>query len=332
MIDMRMPCFSVLLAVAPAAAAAASEAPACHAESIITELDRRNPQRTADILREAGAVKNSQAMLWRIEKAGIASSHLFGTVHVADPSLKALSPQTLTALRASSLVALEAAEIPSNGLGAVMAQAGPLMGARDKPLQRELDEDELKVVEKHIMNAGYPAELALGIRPWVATMFLTGSTCQTLASDTKPLDLIVADEARRIGARLVGLESMLEQFQSIASIDDKAQVAWLKASIATHKRVDDITHTMAELYRFRRINAVWDLTREMAQGVTLTDADIAAVRQGLVTRRNARLLERSLPHIEAGGAFIAVGALHLSSEDGLVEALRERGYTLHPIE
>lgn len=324
--------FVAVASVFVPAGALASPDKSCQAESILAELDRKDPRKIASILRKAGEVKNSQAMLWRIEKAGVAASHLFGTVHVADPSLAALSPQTSGALRASKLVALEASDVPANGLGAIMAQAGPLMGARDKPLQRELDEDELKVVEKSVMEAGYPAELALGIRPWVATMFLTGSSCQSPADQGKPLDLIVAEEAHRAGAKLVGLETMLEQFQSIAAIDDKAQVAWLKASIATHNRVNDITHTMAELYRFRRIDAVWQLTREMAPAVSLTDSDLAAVREGLVTRRNARLLERSLPHIETGGAFIAVGALHLSGDDGLVESLRQRGFTLHPIE
>ena len=31
---------------------------------------------------------------------------------------------------------------------------------------------------------------------------------------------------------------------------------------------------------------------------------------------------------EAGGAFIAVDALHLSGKDGLIERLRQAGYTV----
>lgn len=324
----------LLMALGTAATAAANEEKACRAESILTELDRKDPQNTARILRDAANIKNAEAMLWRIERDGIEPSYLFGTIHVADASLTALSPRTLTALRASTTVALETAEISTKMMPYVMARAGPLMSARGRPLQHKLDEHELRVVERSMTAAGYPSDLALGIRPWVATLFLTGANCQALdpAHGAKPLDLVISDEAKRNARNLVGLETMLEQFEALAEIDDDVQVAWLKASIATHDRVDDITHTMAELYRFRRINAVWQLTRELAPPGQLTDGDLAAIRFGLVGKRNLRLLERSIPLLESGSAFIAVGALHLSADDGLVEGLRRRGYTLHPIE
>lgn len=323
----------VLLALT-ADVATASQDDVRQPESIITELASKNPQAVTSILREAAEVKNAGAILWRIEKNGLTPSYLFGTVHIVDRSITALSPKTLSALRGSTTVALETAEVSNKMMPYVMAQAGPLMSARDKPLQHKLDEDELKVVERSVLAVGYPAELALGIRPWVATLFLTGSNCQAIehGRGLQPLDLVVADEAKRAGLKLVGLETMLEQFTSLAEIDDDVQIAWLKTSIATHERIDDITHTIAELYRFRRINAVWQLTRELANTIPMSDADLAAIRFGLVGKRNVRLLERSLPLVEAGGAFIAVGALHLTGDDGLVEEFRSRGYTLSAIE
>lgn len=325
---------AVLLCLVVTGNAEANQRESCVAESIIAELDRKDPVKTARILREAGEVKNSEAMLWRVERNGVAPSYLFGTVHVADRSLMILSAPTLTALRASTTVALESEQVSSKAMGYVMAQAGPLMAARDKPLQHKLDEDELKVVERSVMAAGYPAELALGIQPWVAAMFLTGSECQSSYADQgiRPMDLIIAEEAQRSASKVVGLETMLEQFEALAAIDDDVQVAWLKTSIATHDRVEDIAHTMAELYRFRRINAVWELTRELTAGQAISDADLASLRRGLVSARNPRLAERSLRLVAEGGAFIAVGALHLSGDDGLVEQMRRDGYVVQAIE
>lgn len=306
----------------------------CAAESVLTELDLKNPQGIQRILREAGEIQNSQAMLWRVERDGLAPSHLFGTIHVVEQSVAELSTRTAEAIKSSKLVALEAAELPRRALQIAMVHAGKLMSARDRPLQRLLDEDELKVVERTLSDAGYPNELALGIRPWVATLFLTGSECQARSQHAghKPLDLLVSDAAKAASIPVAGLETMLEQFEVLASIPDDVQAAWLKASIATHDRIDDITRTLAELYRFRRINAVWELTRELAPTAPLSDDMLAAIRRGLVDERNPRLLQRSLPYIEAGGAFIAVGALHLSGPNGLVELLRQRGYSVHAIE
>ena len=46
-------------------------------------------------------------------------------------------------------------------------------------------------------------------------------------------------------------------------------------------------------------------------------------RSAVLPRFHAALLEK-------GNAFIAVGALHLPGERGLIELLREQGYTVSP--
>ena len=48
----------------------------------------------------------------------------------------------------------------------------------------------------------------------------------------------------------------------------------------------------------------------------------------LLAGRNATMAERAAPLLENGGAFIAVGALHLPGKDGLIERFRALGYTV----
>jgi hypothetical protein len=45
-----------------------------------------------------------------------------------------------------------------------------------------------------------------------------------------------------------------------------------------------------------------------------------------------KMRDAATPMLEKGNAFIAVGALHLPGETGLVSLLRERGYTVSPVE
>ncbi len=42
--------------------------------------------------------------------------------------------------------------------------------------------------------------------------------------------------------------------------------------------------------------------------------------------------DRALPLLGKGGAFIAVGALHLPGDKGLVALFREAGYTVTAVE
>ena len=48
----------------------------------------------------------------------------------------------------------------------------------------------------------------------------------------------------------------------------------------------------------------------------------------LVGARNRAWLDRLEAELARGGAFVAVGALHLPGADGLVALLRARGWTL----
>ncbi|MEQ1671763.1 MAG: TraB/GumN family protein, partial [Hyphomicrobium sp.] len=255
--------FSAVLVATHGAAGASTGAPddKCISRSVLDELDARDRSKLETILKNAGNSSNSQAMLWRIEKAGVDPSYIFGTVHIADEGLQELRPAVREALAVARSVTLEAAELSRGAMQYAMAQAGPLMVATDKPLQRLLEDDELELVERVLVKAGFPAEMALGFRPWAVTMFLADSDCQKKKQEAgyKSLDLLVADAARAKGLKVEGLETMLEQYQTLAAVPETAQTAWLKASIEMHDRIDDISHTMAELYRFRRIDAVWDL-------------------------------------------------------------------------
>jgi uncharacterized protein YbaP (TraB family) len=50
--------------------------------------------------------------------------------------------------------------------------------------------------------------------------------------------------------------------------------------------------------------------------------------QRLLYDRNARMLERMQLQLKTGAAFIAVGALHLYGEKGLLNLLERDGYRL----
>jgi uncharacterized protein YbaP (TraB family) len=40
------------------------------------------------------------------------------------------------------------------------------------------------------------------------------------------------------------------------------------------------------------------------------------------------MMKRAAPLLAKGGAFVAVGALHLSGKDGLIQRARAAGYTV----
>lgn len=51
-------------------------------------------------------------------------------------------------------------------------------------------------------------------------------------------------------------------------------------------------------------------------------------QQRLVVDRNHRMAERMQPYLQQGKVFIAVGALHLPGEEGLLNLLEQQGYAV----
>ncbi|MEQ1713154.1 MAG: TraB/GumN family protein, partial [Hyphomicrobium sp.] len=83
----------------------------CRGVDILDEMLAKDPATHARILDEAAKVQNADAILWRIEKRGVAPSHLMGTMHVSDVRITTLSPAAAKALDGSKSVLLEVADL-----------------------------------------------------------------------------------------------------------------------------------------------------------------------------------------------------------------------------
>ena len=79
--------------------------------------------------------------------------------------------------------------------------------------------------------------------------------------------------------------------------------------------------------------------RDLARLVEINEAELAVggeqfaadFQNRLVVHRNHLMAERMQPYLKQGKAFIAVGALHLPGETGLLNLLEQRGYTVRVV-
>jgi len=96
-------------------------------------------------------------------------------------------------------------------------------------------------------------------------------------------------------------------------------------------RMDDIVETMIVLYKQERTDLFWPLFRETMPQQAANDG-YAAFETAMITSRNHTMAANAGPMLARGGAFVAVGALHLPGEEGLVELFREAGYAVTAVE
>lgn len=330
-------CVRLIASIAAAFAfqSAALAQPACKGRDMLAELRETDPLAHARIVAAAAATENTEAMLWRIEKAGLAPSFLLGTAHVSDDRITTLSPNIRAALAAAKTMAFEVADLSSASMAAAVSNNVHLfLYADGRQLDRTLKSDQFAKAVTVLAAAGMPPEVAARIKPWLVFMLLAIPQCERQRQSTgrHALDVQLTDNARRRGVPVVGLETIQSQLEALAAIPEEQQVAMLQAVLHYADRTEDQLETMMQLYLGRRMGFAVPFQHELARRAGVAPGAFAAFEKEIVGARNKGMAEAAKPLLEKGAAFIGVGALHLVGADGLVALLRRAGYTVAAVE
>lgn len=307
----------------------------CGGSSILDEIQAGDPDLFAGIIKQVQGTQNDGALLWRISRDGIPDSFLFGTLHMTDPRVTKLSKQVRAAIEDSKVVALEVADTAPAVVAAALANAPALMMFDDgRRLDHLVSPEHFSKVKELLDVARLPSGFARSFKPWVVSMVMAVSECERKRMEGgKPvLDTRIAEVAQAKGIPVVGLETVESQLEAAASVPMEEQVAMLRLSLQLADRSDDLRETILQLYLAKQLGALLPLQRILAERHGIKDTEFAGFKSRMVDRRNRKMRTRSLPLLSKGKVFVAVGALHLIGEDGLVTLLRNAGYTLEPVE
>jgi uncharacterized protein len=317
-----------------AATTAHAEAPACTGTDLLAKMQTEHPEAYAEVMQEAARIPNGDTLFWKIEREGIAPSFLLGTAHVTDSRVTTLPAGARERLDHAATVALELAEL--RDAQAMMAETLKNAALLVLPPGQSLwdlvpDADEPAIRDNPNLPAG-GASAVYGYQPWMVAAMLSIPLCESLRKSTgiETLDGLIAAEAGTLNIPLVGLETVKEQLSTFAAMPQDQQVKYLVAVAKLGAATADYFETLISLYQQRRITAYMPFARR-AQVMSADDEKLMAfVEEDLVRKRNHRMAERAAALLAKGNAFIAVGALHLPGQEGLVELLRQAGYKVSP--
>jgi uncharacterized protein YbaP (TraB family) len=326
----------VAVVIATCLPARANDAPQrCHGVDMLAELQIRSPDAYKTVMDESQQTSNTEAVLWKIEKPGLAPSYLLGTMHLSDPRISRLTDAEKTIIAGSKSVALEVADLSDKAVSSAMANVGHLLVYTDgTTLRTHLSDSEFETVQRIVKQSGMPEKASNVLKPWLISMLLATSDCERkqVASGAKVLDLQVAQQAQDDGLAIKGLETIEQQFEALASIPEDEQIAMLKVGLKYADRSDDLMETIAQMYLKREIGAAMPFQLALAAESGVPASAFDGFKKALLIDRNIRMRDAAEPLLQEGNAFIAVGALHLVGTTGLVTLLRDRGYTVTAVE
>ena len=327
---------AVMLVVALVGLAGASPArPAdamssCDGRDLLPEL--RQSGKLAVMEKAVAGIRNGEGKFYRIAGPGRAPSFLYGTMHLSDPRLD-LSPMAKARFASARTLVIETTDSLDSTAAAATLLARPdlLYLPPGKKIDDLLDQEQSAVVDAGLERRHIPPASVATLQPWFLAVSLMLPECETarLAAGDKPLDLKLAAAAKAVDKPVLGLETGAEQLEALASMSMALQLASLTSTLALGDRLPDLFETMTQLYLGGRIALITPLSEALLPPETEKAAhDAAEFEQRLVTDRNERMTERLLPLLQEGSAFVAVGALHLPGDQGLVALLRAKGFQL----
>lgn len=309
---------------------------ACTGTNVLTELQKKDPARYAAVQAEANAVPNGKGTFWKVEKTGLEPSYLLGTMHLTDPRVLKMPAGAQEAFKTAKTVVIESDEILDEKKAAMALLAKPelTMFTDGSTITGLLGKEESAKLETGLKTRGISLGLVERMKPWMIASFVSLPACEMArkSEGVAFLDKKIAEDAVASGKQLKGLETMAEQLQAMNELPVKFHLRALIETLDLGDRMNDITATMLDLYTKGEIGMIVPMLNAATADVDGSKSDYAAFEQRIVIDRNHVMASRAGPSFEQGATFMAVGALHLPGKEGVVQLLRDQGFTLTAVQ
>ncbi|MCI0752119.1 MAG: TraB/GumN family protein [Flammeovirgaceae bacterium] len=263
------------------------------------------------------------SLFWEVSGKDLQQpTYLFGTFHLLGNSFVDSLGNVSNKFRSSKIMVSEML-IDSGMMMKVMA-ASQLKGTTlDKLLTAE-DYQHTALWLKEL--SGYDLKMFNTMNPITVQVFIMTMLQQQKypIPNQQPMDLYFQQTARKAGKKIVGLESIDVQINALYGQFTPQRQAELLTEFVKNK--DKAVQEMEAMnVHYRKAN--WPKLEEMmtTQGYKESETKI------FLDDRNLNWVDQLPAIMKEGPAFVAVGALHLTGETGLVNQLRKLGYKVMPI-
>lgn len=267
----------------------------------------------------------AKGLLWKIAIAESSSStaspdYLFGTMHSDDPRIATVPESVQQALSTSDSFCMEM--IPD--LTSMLTMSKSMLSGDGTTLQSVIGDALFEQLSPLMLKRGIPSQALSMLKPWAVFLILSVPPQKTGMF----LDLVLYESAKQHNKALCGLETAEEQITIFEKTSLEDQILLLqqiaKDPPAQEKQLEQLT----EKYLARDIRGLLALSQEFNDATPSEQKSTEAFLRRLIDDRNRQMVERMLPRLKEGTAFIAVGALHLPGETGILQLLVNRGYTV----
>ena len=266
---------------------------------------------------------SSGSLLWKVQSKGSQQpSWIFGTMHLLTNAYIDTLPAVKEAFYSSKTVAVEL--LIDETVQTKIMEASLL---NEGTLKQILPDSSYSMLDQWLKNeAGIDLAAFDAYNPVAVMTFVMGIAQMKYFPNppgTVQLDGYFAEEARKEKKELIGLDTIEIQIDALFnSFSTERQIELLNEFLHSSKSVQDQLTMMYNAYLGQNLSEMEEL---MYGSYKPEEIEV------LLDNRNKYWVEQLSTKMNEQSVFLAVGALHLPGENGLIELLRARGFTVEAV-
>ena len=259
--------------------------------------------------------------VWVVDAPNGGRLFLCGTIHILREKDYPLAPAYEAAYLYSDKIVLELppGAASSAELTSRMSQLGQYPA--NSSLESNVGKETWDGVKKWASKHGVESASLNRFRPWFVALMITSIEYAALgAKADQGVDTYFEERAKKDGKPAEGLETVEFQIQLFASLNEKQQRELLEQTLGEVTSVEEEFEKMIKAWKYGQLDELKEmLFREAEKYPDLMNL--------FLTARNLSWMDRLEQMLKRGEkVMVLVGTGHFTSDSGLIELMRKRGY------
>lgn len=265
--------------------------------------------------------QEAKTLLWEISGNGLEKpSYLYGTIHLICKEDFAISDNLQNTFKAAGQVALEVDLANPAEMQAFRTGMMKMSGVDYKGIMSEKAYNQLDELIKAQYGVGMDAMKIMKPFGMMSVLYTEIMGC----GQPESYELSFIQMAKEQEKEMFGLESAASQVAIFDNIPEEEQIGWLTDMMNNTADNKADWDKMVTNYKAQDLEALY---ASMAEA-----PEYAKYEDELLDNRNRAWIPKIGELAKEKSTFIAVGAMHLAGDSGVIKLLRKAGYTVSPME
>lgn len=298
-----------------------------------------SPQVLTELRAKAAQAPFHRGNLWQVQKDGV-TSYIFGTMHLYDPRHAASMERIEPLIAKSEQVLVEVTKESEAKMMTLLTSNPALYSITEGPslMDRLGPEAWAKLVEK-LQGRGTPPFMAAKLQPWFLgfSMMLPKCAMEDLKAKRFGIDKSIEATAVDLNKPVQSLDDVGDLLAYFAKDPLPKQVEDMRWGLMLDLPEDPTTSGITAFYFQEETQVAWVYTLHYFEtlAATVPAKDAAKLQEfttqlldDLIIGRNQQWVETLAPELTQTPSFVAVGALHLPGEYGVLRMLEKAGFSV----